>query len=234
MPKDLLLPRRELLRRLSAGTALLALDACATVSTLPAGNRLSGHWAIDVVASDDVGMRVDRAIALARARLRRRRNGGLDDSPPGAGLGAGPAEAAPGGPTDSDGGPDADDQGPDEYGRIGPDFMQLRERLAQALAAPAKLVITASADELRLEADTLPPRDYHLGERFSRIDEYGTATIDSGWKDDAFQLRLRYGNHATLIERYRTDTSGAGLEVLHRLSDPTVGKIEVRSVYRRG
>jgi len=79
-----------------------------------------------------------------------------------------------------------------------------------------------------------PPREYRLGERISRFDEYGTSVINATWSHGAFALRSSYTSHASHTERYEVDASTGVLTVTQQISDPTVGKIAIRSVYRRG
>jgi hypothetical protein len=223
-------------RRLWAGmlaTAVIcALTGCRSVTTAPADTRLAGQWSLDKAASDDASAKVAATINTAQQRLRRRnadRYGMGSDSPP----------SPPGnnGPSGAEGGPDESFDTPgDRYGgpgMLGPDFRTLRARLQQALLAPAALHLEVQGELVRVTSDQLPAREYRLGERISRFDEYGTSVIDATWSHGAFVLRSSYTSHASRTERYEVDASTGVLTVTQQISDPTVGKIAVRSVYRR-
>jgi hypothetical protein len=210
-------------------TALIALSGCASPTTAPADTRLAGQWHLDKAASDNVNTKVATAISAAQVRLRQRlsRYGMGNGYPPqggdnGTGAAEGPDESfdAPG---DRYGGP----------GLLGPDFRGLRARLQQALLTPAVLQLEVDADLVRLTSDQMPPREYRLGERISRFDEYGTSVINTTWSHGAFVLRSNYTSHASRSERYEVDPSSGLLTLTQQISDPTVGKITVHSIYRR-
>ena len=116
--------------------------------------------------------------------------------------------------------------------RIGPNFQQLRQRLLQTLASPTTLTFTVLSGEVKIERDGLPGRDYQPGDTITRFEEYGTAQLRSAWKDHAFVLTERYTSGARLEERYALDAHGA-LVYTRSLRDPTIGRIQIRSVYRR-
>jgi len=204
--------------------ALLALTACAASPT-PTDSPLVGRWQLDPKASDDVGASVRQAVARAQAKMRRHRHG---------------YQFGGGGPGGAEGGAD---QGPDQ-GQIstadalgngmivGPDFGQLRQRLSDALSTPTQLVIEVTPDVVSIQRDGLPARSYQSGESITRFDEYGTARLDSRWRGPAFEVRQRYTSGARLTERYELD-AGGDLVYTRLLEDPTVGKLDVKSVYRR-
>jgi hypothetical protein len=97
-----------------------------------------------------------------------------------------------------------------------------------------QLVLAADADLVTITEDQLPPRDYHVGERLSRIDEYGTARISATWSHDAFVMKSSYSSpHATRIDTYEVNPSTGALTLTQRFDDPIVGKILLHSVYRR-
>jgi len=195
----------------------LGIGACATTQT-PADSALSGHWQLDQAASDNITTQVTRAIAKAERRQRRRQR--RDRGGP----------AAHGSGTE-----DASGITQDEFGNItaiGPDFQQLRQRLLQTLGAPAMLVLDVQPGLIDIQADGLPARDYQPGEKITRLDEYGTAVLDSRWSGNAFVLRERYTSGARLTERYQLGRDGT-LTCTRSLADPTIGKLELKSVYRR-
>jgi hypothetical protein len=223
-------------RRLWAGmlaTAVIcALTGCRSVTTAPTDTRLAGQWSLDKAASDDASAKVAAIINTAQQRLRLRnadRYGMGSDSPPSP-PGNNGASGAEGGPDESFDTPGDRYGGP---GMLGPDFRTLRARLQQALLAPASLHLEVQGELVRVTSDQLPAREYRLGERISRFDEYGTSVIDATWSHGAFVLRSSYTSHASRTERYEVDASTGVLTVTQQISDPTVGKIAVRSVYRR-
>lgn len=208
------------LRRWQRYAPLLAflLYACAS-SAPPAHSTLDGHWRLDRSASDNVAARLDQAIRQAQARLRHRRPGG----PGGPGGAGGP------------GGLEEGDSAGDLLGNgliIGPDFHELRERLLPTLASPATLVIRTSPETVTIQHDDLPARDYQPGESLARMDEYGTARLQARWDGAAFEIRQRYTSGARLTERYEVARDGS-LHYTRSLQDPTLGKLELHSVYQR-
>jgi hypothetical protein len=88
-------------------------------------------------------------------------------------------------------------------------------------------------DLVTITSDQLPPRDYHLGERISRFDEYGTSVITASWSKNEFVLRSHYTSHASHSSTYSVDPGTGALNLTQQLIDPTVGKIMLHSVYRR-
>jgi hypothetical protein len=219
---------------LTAATAAVGLTGCRTVTTAPANVQLAGLWIRDKAASDDADAKIVAAVAKTQAELRRRLNrmGYGGGAPPG---GVGGGENAPGGPEAP---PDESFDGPgDRYGgpgQLGPDFRDIRIRLLQTLRPPSELKIEVEGDLVQLAADRLPARDYRLGERISRFDEYGTAIIDATWSSESFVLRWRYTSHGSRSERYEVDRASGALTLTQQIVDPYVGKIAIRSVYRRG
>jgi hypothetical protein len=215
---------------LTLGTA-----SCTTTSTAPSDPHLSGLWRLDPSASDDPDVKISAAIDAAEYKLRKRlSNAGFSqyDQPNGGrhhgngGGGAGGAGADSGNAAGLNG---------EEYsqtGYIGPDFNALRQNLSRVLGSPTTLVIDVKPDDVRIAGDGNPPRDYPPDDTFTRIDEYGTARIDTGWSRTTFNLRLRYESHATVRESYSADPHAGTLTVVRNLSDPVAGKLSVLSVYR--
>jgi hypothetical protein len=202
--------------------AAAALAGCAS-TPVPANTQLQGRWRVDAAASDDATARIASAIRAAQKQRARHFGGGF-------GPGGGGAGGAGGG-----GGGVSDDEAANNFdlgARIGPDFQELRDRLQQTLASPGTLTFRVQADDVQIDRDGLPGRDYQPGDTITRFEEYGTAQLRSGWKDQAFVLTERYTSGARLEERYALDAHGA-LVYTRSLRDPTVGRIEIRRVYRR-
>jgi hypothetical protein len=238
--------------------AAVMLASCATVGTIPPDSHLSGHWLMDPAASDDASARVALAVAEFRKKMRARRPaGGPEGSgtgPGGGGSGGGPGggpgggrrgsgaptpepdpDPAPGSAPRSEGADDAPESIIDQYGntrQLGPDFRTLSASLVHAMSSPHELEIDVDGDAVRVVADRLPPRDYRLGEGFSRFDEYGTARMQPTWTDHAFVLRARYTNGASIIERYQVLPGQNTLTRTVNLIDPILGKLQLRSTYR--
>lgn len=213
---------------------LSLLGGCASDPTSHADTRLSGAWRLDSGASDDLTARVDKAITAAEERYQKARRGGYGDSQGfpvmGNGRGGGRGGGAGGGAGS------ADNSGTDAYAlepRIGPDFTGLRAKLLENLAAPRSLRIDAVADLVRLTGDDVPARDYHPGDAFTRFDEYGTAKMRSKWTDAGFTITAHYTNHASRTDTYALDPHADTLRYTRSVVDPTIGKLEVQSLYRR-
>lgn len=229
--------RRSLASALIATLTLMLGTACSTVTaTAPAHPMVSGHWQLDKSASDLVDTKVSEAISDWEARLRRHSGDAAVDNG-GAGGSYGGRRGGGGGTQGGSGaGSGADSSGEefDAFKPLGPDFPEIRRRLVQVLTPPTSLQVETGSDFVRIGSDSLPPRDYHPDEEFSRIDEYGAAKIDSGWAGDAFELQAHYSSRATLVEHYEVDPRTDRLTVTYHLRDPMVGKIDLSSVYHRG
>jgi len=241
------LPQR-LASPLLAALIVSLLSGCATTGGAPANPSLSGRWQIDQAASDLVDTKVSIAIETTEAQLRKHPgnsgygNGGTYGGGYGRGGGGrGPGGGGGGGTPDNGPVDSGDDTAPtsledfDAYKRLGPDFQEIRRRLLGVLTPPSQLQFESGSDYVRIKSDNAPPFDYHPDDEFSRIDEYGTAKIESGWTTgNAFELRARYSSHARLVKHYEVDARKDTLTVTYHLSDPMVGKIDLSSVYHRG
>jgi len=196
---------------------VVSATICGCASTkAPTDVNLSGQWQLDTAASDNVDTRVAQAVDRAEARWRQRvRN-----------MSYGRSRAVSG----------------DEMGQpgselviatplIGPDFHQLSQHLLQILGAPPSLRLDVQEETVTIQNDHLPSRDYQPGEPFVRFDEYGNATVSCGWSGSAFVVHERYMSHASMTERYEVDVKTGTLTYTRELKDPTVGNIELKSVY---
>jgi hypothetical protein len=230
--------------RLLALVILSLATACSTVSPIAPANPVeSGHWVLDKAASDPVEIKVSTAVSAWQAKLRK--HSGSADMAGGQGYTGGRGRrggtqggSQTGSPSDSGasdlGGADNASEDFDMYRPIAPDFNGVRHRLIQVLTPPRTLQFDSGSDYVRIGADGLPARTYHPDEDISRIDEYGTARIDVGWKGSAFELLAHYSSHATLVEHYEAGPHPDTLQVVYHLTDPMVGKIDITSIYRRG
>jgi hypothetical protein len=212
-------PHPTIAKYLLASLALAAVSALpGCVSTPgPANAQLQGQWRVDSAASDNASARISSAIRSAqKQRARHSRGSGETGGEPG------------GGSVDDEVAANSFDQG----ARIGPDFQELRERLRQTLDSPGTLTFKVQSDDVQIDRDGQPGRDYQPGDTITRYTEYGTAQLRTAWKDQAFVITERYTSGARLEESYALDGRGA-LVYTRSLRDPSVGRIQIRSVYRR-
>lgn len=212
---------------LSLGTA-----SCTTTSIAPSDPHLTGQWRLDKSASEDADARISAAIDAAESRLRKRlSNAGYSqyDQQPGGGR----RRDHSGGNGDTGNGTGLNGEEFSQTGYIGPDFNGLRRNLHRVLGSPDLLTIEVKPEDVRIAGDGSPPRDYPPDDDFIRIDEYGTAHINTGWSGTTFRLKMRYESHATVTESYSADPRANTLTVVRYLSDPVAGKITVRAVYRQ-
>jgi hypothetical protein len=221
---------RKVIAPLSVVFALtLGTVSCTTTSTAPSNPHLAGRWQLDQPSSDDADAKISAAIDEAESKLRKKlANAGFSqyEQPDSSRHGRG------GGPPPS-GGPGLNGEEYSQTGYIGPDFNELRRNLRRVLGSPNSLTIDVKPDYVRLAGDDAPPRDYPPDDEFTRMDEYGTARIDTSWSGSTFHLRARYQNKATVTESYTADEHTGTLTVVRYLVDPVAGKLTVRAVYRR-
>ena len=208
-------------RAVALAAAALGIGAllfgCASTKA-PTDVDLGGQWQLDTASNDNVEARVAQVIDRAEERQRQRlkamgATGGRGRGPLGGdmtGQGGEPVMAMP---------------------FIGPDFRQLRQHLLQLLTAPPTLQLDVQEETVTIQSDHLPARDYQPGESFVRFDEYGNARVSSGWSGRAFGVRERYMSGAVLTERYEVDEKAGTLTYTRELKDPTVGNIQLKSVY---
>ncbi|HEY6451542.1 MAG TPA: hypothetical protein VIX87_02975 [Steroidobacteraceae bacterium] len=230
---------------------------CQTVTTAPTDTHLAGTWNLNKAVSDDPDARIAAALHTAETKLRARmtragygpdnaggRGGGGHGSEGGSSGGGGGSGGIGGGGSGDSGGDSGGADNPDysfdipegingSPGRIGPDFRGLRQRLREELAVPTTLTLDVQGDLVAITDDALPSRDYLLGERVSRIDDYGTAIVTAGWDHESFELAEKYTSHASHSKTYAVDPGTGLLTLTQQLNDPTVGRILVHSVYRR-
>lgn len=214
---------------LSALALAAGLAGCETVTTAPADSHLSGSWNLDKAASDNLETKIAAAMSAAQGKLRHRL----------ARYGTDPDDTRAAAAGDAPDAPDYTYDTPEDYrygnpGRVGPDFRGLRLHLRQELTPPKSLQLEVAGDLVTISSDQLPPRDYRLGERVSRIDEYGTAIISVSWSHEMFELNYKYTSHASHSETYQVDPGTGALTVTEQIDDPIIGKITLRSLYRRG
>jgi hypothetical protein len=245
---------------LAGALAVSLLASCTTITTAPPNSPLTGHWLLDPAASDDAGMRVAQAVAEYRKKMRSRRPSGATDGglgpgsgggggggrrgsgAPGSGQGTGQGQAPEPEPDPAQGSAprtDSTDDAPesiiDQYGNtrlLGPDFRAISVNLVHAVSSPRELDIDVDGDSVRVRAERLPAREYRLGEKFSRIDELGTAHMQPSWSDNGFVLRARYSEGVNITERFEVLQGQSTLTRTIKLVDPLLGKLQLHSTYR--
>jgi hypothetical protein len=221
--------RHRLAPLLTVAFALALGMGCTSTSTAPGNPHLSGQWQLDKAASDDANAKISQAIDAAESKLRKRlSDAGFSQYDSSGGNGGHRSHRG-----DSSGGPELNGDEFTQTGFIAPDFAELRRNLRQVLGSPQSLTIEVKPDDVRLAGDNAPARDYPPDDEFTRIDEYGTARIDTSWTGMTFTLRARYSSKATVTESYTADERAGTLTVMRHLTDPVVGKLTVRAVYRR-
>jgi hypothetical protein len=232
MPKVTASLSRRLAPSLAVAFVLTYLTACATTSSASGEALLSGQWHLDAAASDVPDGKIAAAISAAEAKLRKRlASAGFDQYGPDSSASGGTGgHRGRGGQT---GGAELNGDEFSATGYIAPDFPELRRHLNEILSPPQVLTIDAESDFVRFTGDGAPARDYPADDTFTRMDEYGTARIDTKWSGDAFVLRSRYSSHATVIQRYEAEAHGKTLTVTRNVTDPVAGKISLRSIYRK-
>ena len=218
---------------LAAALILQGLIGCESVTTAPATTHLAGNWQLDKSAGDDPEAIIAKAVGDAESKLRHRL----------ARYGYGPEPGSQAGSQSGNHDSSADssdyslDTPGDRFGGpglLGPDFRGLKLRLREQLLPSRTMQLSISGAEVSIGEDGLPPRVYRVGERLSRLNDYGTATITASWDHDAFVLKWNYSSpRASRTDTYATDTAGGRLTLTRQFTDPTVGKILVRSVYER-
>lgn len=203
---------RLLWRWLAGGLALAALLAatgCQTLSPQPASPEatMAGDWRVDAAGSDDFDRKLIPLLQQAR----------LHDQPRG----------APGG-----------QQGP-TTGAIEPlgmpieDPDKLRSRLGDDLRPAAQLRIALTDAGVEITRDSDPAREFLPGQKVSRIDASGAASVESGWDQRAFVIRAHYTTRGTRSWRLEHDTATDTLRVTFEANNPEFGHLELHTLYRR-
>jgi hypothetical protein len=206
----------------AAAGGAITLSGCASTKA-PTDPNLSGQWQLDTASSDDAEARVTQAVDRADARWQRQLRARATAMGLPAGRGRGPSSG------DETGAPGSEPVVANPF--IGPDFKQLHDHLVQILTAPSSLRLDVQEQAVTIQSNHLPARDYQPGEPFVRLDEYGNGTVSSSWSGQAFLVHQHYMSHAILTERYEVDSKSGTLTYTRLLKDPTVGNIELKSVY---
>lgn len=198
--------------------AALALCGCSTLGEEPYAGaaKFAGSWRIEPAASDDFDHALDALMAHRHERLRHE-HGQMMAS---AGRGSRGEGMEPGSEQF-----DILAIPPEEASKV-------RSRLIEELRPAQRLDIALGPEGLDMARDGEPVRHYIAGQRSSRIDTRGAATIDCGWEQQAFIVRARYGGRTDRRWSYSLDAAGR-LLVLLESEDAEFGKLRLATRYVR-
>lgn len=203
---------RWLAADLALGVMLVA-TGCTSLSTQPdkAAATMSGDWRVDAAGSDDFERKLIPLLQQARHHdMPRGAQGGQE----GGGYTANPSQVEP-------------VLAPPE------DPEKLHSRLGDDLRPAAELRIALVGDGVQITRDSDPMREFLPGQRVSRIDTSGAASVDSGWDQGAFVIRARYTTRGTRSWRIEHDVASDTLRVKFEANNPEFGHIELHTLYRR-
>lgn len=167
---------------------------------------LAGVWQYDAAESDDYAARITQLIAEQRKRWRARMPRGLTEEER--------ATQMPGEP------PLEEDE-------------RVRSRLEETLKPAQELVIALKDGDIDISADGEPTRSLTPGRTLARMDSSGTAQITAQWSGPMLIVRARYTHRATRAQQYSVDRRSDLLHVKLQVSDPSFGRMDLQSVYRR-
>lgn len=113
-------------------------------------------------------------------------------------------------------------------------FDRTRLQLRETLKPADDLRLSFNGTAFEVLADDQPMRTLVLGQPVTRLDATGSSEVTAGWSGSTLEIRSRYARGATRTHRYVLDRSGELLQVTLAVSDPEIGKFELRSTYRLG
>lgn len=168
---------------------------------------MAGDWRVDAASSDDF----DRKLMplLRQARLHDQPRVAPADQP---GATAGAIEP---------------------LGMPIEDPEKLRSRLGDDLRPAAQLRIALTDGGVEITRDSDPAREFLPGQKVSRIDASGAASVESGWDQRAFVIRAHYTTRGTRSWRLEHDTVTDTLRVTFEANNPEFGHLELHTLYRR-
>jgi hypothetical protein len=217
--------------------AVLTLTGCGGAPSLdeapPSAVNLVGTWVSDRSRSDDVRAKL-RSIISRRERdlnssIQRAEKEGLTDEPVGP-----PPEAAKPGPA---GGPRKADS--DDLSTV--TWLRRQQRLEYEaviawLSPPSQLKIEKRDREYRFLSDKGEgTRRFTPGERSAVFNAFGGFDVVSGWDAQTFVVSsIGNGeNDISLLERYSLIDDGKALQAVVTVRWPSLGKHELRFIFRR-
>jgi hypothetical protein len=109
----------------------------------------------------------------------------------------------------------------------------LRSRLGDDLRPAAQLRIALTDGGVEITRDNDPVREFLPGQKISRIDTSGAASVESGWDQRAFVIRAHYTTRGTRSWRLEHDTVTDTLRVTFQANNPEFGHVELHTLYRR-
>lgn len=169
---------------------------------------MAGDWRVDAASSDDFDRKLVPLLQQAR----------MHDQPRGA-----PGGGQPGTTTGTI----------EPLGMPTEDPEKLRSRLGDDLRPAAQLRIKLTDGGVEITRDTEPTRQFFPGQKVSRIDTSGAASVESGWDQRAFVIRAHYTTRGTRSWRLEHDAVTDTLRVTFQANNPEFGHLELHTLYRR-
>jgi hypothetical protein len=168
--------------------------------------RINGQWVLDTAASDNFDSKLTQLIETARERMRPRKIRDRSERETALTL-------------------------PEDLPAEAPD--RIRGRLDEMLRPAVTLGIAAHDTQIEVLADAGPARVFNLDQSVVRMDSSGTAEISTRWSGATLVLSSRYTHHAQRTQQFTVNRGGELLKVSLIVNDPSTGKLELNSVYRR-
>lgn len=191
---------------LCCAALLLAGTENAAAAANPAEARINGRWVLDAAASDDFDRKLTKLIEAARERMRPRKTRNRAELETALTL-------------------------PEDLPAEAPD--RIRTRLDEMLRPATTLDIDVHDAQVEILADAGPARVFNLDQTVVRMDASGTAEINTRWSGAALVLSSRYTHHAQRTQQFTVNRAGDLLKVSLVVNDPSTGKLELTSAYRR-
>jgi hypothetical protein len=188
-------------------TALMLASAAGVLAaTAQPDTRINGQWVLDTAASDNFDGKLTQLIESARERMRPRKTRDRSERETALTL-------------------------PEDLPAEAPD--RIRSRLDEMLRPAVTLGIAAHDAQIEMLADAGPTRVINLDQVVVRMDSSGTAEINAHWSGTMLVLSSRYTHHAQRTQQFTVNRSGDLLKVSLLVNDPSTGKLELTSIYRR-
>jgi hypothetical protein len=113
-----------------------------------------------------------------------------------------------------------------------PRSAELRAELRHALRQPGFLKISGDREDIRIAGNDASQLTVTPGDEHARVDQYGTARIQSRWRDSRLTVGEKYDRRNRLETTYGLDRDGT-LRISQVVTRPGLPRVTVRSVYRR-
>jgi hypothetical protein len=113
-----------------------------------------------------------------------------------------------------------------------PTRAEMREELQPKTKMPDSLALSWEGGVMSVQADGGSNR-YRPGESYVRVDAWGSAEVESHWRDGRFEVRENYGRGRRNLEIYRYDPKSLVLVVERRLDRPGLATVVFSRTYSR-